>query len=228
MGFKSGEYGGHSINSTLLWRRNALIELAVWHGALSCIRRQVPGIAVWALLNSGINSSLSIEMYSTWFIDPWIETNGPVPCFEKQPQNITEFPPLCILTCTGASAWFVQTDIRLLLGWDATRVSSVQMTFPRLQAINLSSIIDYPRWKSWIHLPAVVKSSNWPYWFPNYRRNGARSDPIRIRFNYHLFFIIWDWFLLGAHYFKKKKIGHIFQLLYWVWKWSPTPIKFTE
>ena len=87
MGFRSGDWLGHSRTFICFILSHSFVALAVYFGSLSCWKTHLQPI--FSALTEGRRLSPKI---SRWYILPSIRC--PVPLAEKHPQSI-RFPPPC-------------------------------------------------------------------------------------------------------------------------------------
>ncbi len=95
MGFKSGDWGGHTRTWILLFSNHTVALFQVCFGSLSC----------WKILSSSFisnfsklstNPSSKISQYCTASMIPWTSTSFPTPFHPIQPHTMRLFPPPCL------------------------------------------------------------------------------------------------------------------------------------
>ena len=87
IGFKSGEFPGHSNTWTLFSRKTLELFFEEWHGAKSCWKIPLPSENT--LFKSGSVLCLRTSIYRSVLIIPSTGTRDPTPFLEKLPQNIS-------------------------------------------------------------------------------------------------------------------------------------------
>ena len=92
MGFRSGDWLGHSRTLICFFLSHSFVALAVCFGSLSCWK--IHPRPIFSALTEGRRLSPKISRYMAPFILPSIRWSRPVPLAEKHPQSI-RFPPPC-------------------------------------------------------------------------------------------------------------------------------------
>ena len=131
MGFRSGDWLGHSRTLIYLFLSHSFVALAICFGSLSCWKTHPRPI--FSALTEGRRLSPNISRYMAPFILPSIRWSSPVPLAEKQPQSI-RFPPPCftvgmVLLGLYSAFLFLQTRRVDLMPNSSILVSSDHITF---------------------------------------------------------------------------------------------------
>ena len=92
MGFRSGDWLGHSRTLICFFLSHSFVALAICFGSLSCWKTHPRPI--FSALTEGRRLSPKISRYTAPFILPSIRWSRPVHLAEKHPQSI-RFPPPC-------------------------------------------------------------------------------------------------------------------------------------
>ncbi len=129
IGFRSGDWLGHSRNLKFFLRSHSLVALAVCLGSLSCWKTQP-----WPIFNAlteGRRLLAKIPRYMAPSNLPSIRCSRPVPFAEKHPQSMM-FPPPCFtvgMVFLGLYSSFLQTWRVEFIPKSFILVSSDHMTF---------------------------------------------------------------------------------------------------
>ncbi len=131
MGFRSGDWLGHSRTLKCFLRSHSFVARAVCLGSLSCWKTQPRFI--FNALADGRRFSLKISRYMAPFILSFTQISRPGPFAEKQPQSMM-FPPPCFtvgMVFFGCNSAFflLQTRQVEFLSKSSILVSSDHMTF---------------------------------------------------------------------------------------------------
>ena len=131
MGFRSGDWLGHSRTLTCFFLSHSFVALAVYFGSLSCWKTHPRPI--FSALTEGRRLSPKIFRYMAPFILPSIRWSRPVPLAEKHPQSI-RFPPPCftvgmVFLGLYSAFLFLQTRRVELMPNSSILVSSDPITF---------------------------------------------------------------------------------------------------
>ncbi len=146
IGFRSGDWLGHSGTLKCFLRSHSLVALAVCLGSLSCWKTQPRPI--FNALIEGRRLLAKILLYMAPTILPLIRCSRPVPFAEKHPQSMM-FPPPCFtvgMVFLGLfssffflQTWWVELDQKFYFGliWPHDLLSCllwiIQMVFGKLQ-----------------------------------------------------------------------------------------------
>ena len=136
IGFRSGDWLGHSRTLKCLLRSHSLVALAVCFGSLSCWKTQPRPI--FNALTEGRRLLSKILRYMAPSILPSIRCSHPVPFAEKHPQS-TMFPPPCFMVGMVflglySSFFFLQTRRVEFKPKSSILVSSDHMTFSHVSS----------------------------------------------------------------------------------------------
>ncbi|KAK6291199.1 hypothetical protein J4Q44_G00383970 [Coregonus suidteri] len=131
IGFRSGDWLGHSRTLRCFLRSHSLVDLAVCFGSLSCWKTQPRPII--NALTEGRRLLAKISRYMAPSILPSIRCSRPVPFAEKHPQRMM-FPPPCftvgmVFLGLYSSFFFLQTQRVEFRPKSSMFVSSNHMTF---------------------------------------------------------------------------------------------------
>ena len=168
MGFRSGDWLGHSRTLLCFSLSHSFVALAVCFESLSCWKTHPRPI--FSALTDGRRLSAKISRYMAPFILPSIRWSRPVPLAEKHPQSI-RFPPPCFTvemaflgllhynTCHLVDA-FIQSDLQLI------KLSRIHTPWSN---VGLRALL-----KS----PTAVQILSWPHQGSNHRPCGSKSSTL--------------------------------------------------
>ena len=150
IGFKSGDYAGHFIVGMRHFVKNFLTFVAVWHGALSCMKRKVSSVATTiesapggtcnSLSTKVTTPSFKISRYWSALTFPASQTiNEPGPAPVKHAQTIiVTFPDLTIPSqCLDKKAW---PFFRMHRHWRDFRLRTMELSSNQITFFQSSTV----------------------------------------------------------------------------------------
>ena len=148
MGFRSGDWLGHSRTLICFFLSHSFVALAVCFGSLSCWK--IHPRPIFSALTEGRRLSPKIFRYMAPFILPSIRWSHPVPLAEKHPQSI-RFPPPCftvgmVFLGLYSAFLFLQTWRVELMPNSSILVSSDHTTFSQASSRSSRCSLANFRW----------------------------------------------------------------------------------